>query len=77
MIAFVLIFFFLPETKQLTLEELDQVFSIPTETFAKHQLTKALPYFFKRYVFFQKDAKLEPLIKVDESLRVKGENSSA
>ena len=26
-----------------------------------YQLTKALPYFFRRYVFFNKDATLEPL----------------
>jgi hypothetical protein len=53
------------ETKQRTLEELDQVFSVPTSVFAKYQVTKVLPYFFKRWVFFQRDAHLEPLYKVE------------
>ena len=30
-----------------------------------YQLTKALPYFFKRYVFMNKDATLEPLYHFD------------
>ncbi|OBW68124.1 MAG: Amidohydrolase 2 [Aureobasidium pullulans] len=65
LLAFCLIFLFVPETKQRTLEELDQVFAVPTRTHAKYQLTKALPYFFKRYVFRNKAAKLEPLYKFD------------
>ncbi|CAF0905932.1 unnamed protein product [Adineta steineri] len=38
LIGWVAIFFILPETKGRTLEELDQVFSIPTSTHAKYQL---------------------------------------
>ena len=53
------------ETKRLTLEELDQVFSIPTHVFAKYQLTKALPYFIKRWIFFRRNTHLEPLYKVE------------
>jgi sugar porter (SP) family MFS transporter len=60
-IAFIMIFFFVPETKQRTLEELDQIFSVPVSTFANYQLTKALPYWFKRYVFFRESARLPPL----------------
>jgi len=63
--AFVLIFFWVPETKQRTLEELDYVFAVPTRTHAKYQLTKALPYWFKRYVFMNKNATLEPLYHFD------------
>ena len=59
--AFVMIFLWVPETKQRTLEELDYVFAVPTRQHMSYQLTKALPYFFKRYVFFNKDATLEPL----------------
>ncbi|KZF19963.1 hypothetical protein L228DRAFT_214301 [Xylona heveae TC161] len=65
-IALCMIFLFVPETKQRTLEELDYIFAVPTRTHVHHQLTKALPYFFKRYVFFNKDAVLEPLYKFDE-----------
>jgi len=64
-LAFIMIFFFVPETKQRTLEELDQIFSVPTGVFAKYQLTKALPYFFKRWIFLRRNARLEPLYKVE------------
>ena len=39
--------------------------AVPTRTHAKYQLTKALPYWFKRFVFMNKDAKLEPLYHFD------------
>ncbi|KAK7923206.1 hypothetical protein PG985_007277 [Apiospora marii] len=64
-VAFWMIFFLVPETKQRTLEELDYVFGVPMGKFASYQVTKATPFWFKRYVFFQKDAKLEPLYHVE------------
>jgi len=60
-----MIFLWVPETKQRTLEELDYVFAVSTRTYMKYQLTEALPYFFKRWVFFNKNAKLEPLYRFD------------
>ncbi|KAJ7057081.1 general substrate transporter [Mycena amicta] len=63
--AFVLIFFLLPETKQRTLKELDYIFAVPTRTHANYQLTTWLPWFVKRYVFWQKEARLEPLYQLD------------
>ena len=63
--ALIMIFFWVPETKQRTLEELDYVFAVPTRTHMKYQLTKALPYWLKRYVLFQKNARLEPLYRFD------------
>ena len=63
--ALALIFCFVPETKQRTLEELDYVFAVPTHTHARYQLTKALPWWFNRYVLFRKGAKLESLYKFD------------
>jgi MFS family permease len=42
-IAFCMIFLFVPETKQRTLEELDYVFAVPTRKHMSYQLTKALP----------------------------------
>ncbi|KAI3399308.1 hypothetical protein diail_7263 [Diaporthe ilicicola] len=60
-VAFVMIFFWVPETKQKTLEELDYVFAVPTSKFAQYQLTEAAPWWFKRYVCFQKNATLRPL----------------
>ncbi|KXL50891.1 hypothetical protein M433DRAFT_60963 [Acidomyces richmondensis BFW] len=63
--AFVMIFFFVPETKQRTLEELDYVFAVPTRKHGKYHVTKSLPYFFKRWVAMDKKAKLEPLYTFD------------
>lgn len=59
--ALIMIFFWVPETKQRTLEELDYVFAVPTRKHMSYQLTKALPYFIKRHVMRQKNARLEPL----------------
>lgn len=64
-LAFFMILVFVPETKQRTLEELDQVFSVPTSKHISYQLTEAVPYFFKRHVFRNKNAKLEPLYSFD------------
>ncbi|GAP90125.2 putative hexose transporter [Rosellinia necatrix] len=64
-LGFVLIFLWVPETKQRTLEELDYVFAVPSTLFIKYQFTKALPWWFKRWVLFQKDATLEPLYRFD------------
>ncbi|KAL4415800.1 hypothetical protein CABS03_03007 [Colletotrichum abscissum] len=64
-VALVMIFFWLPETKQRTLEELDYVFAVPTRVFMRYQLTEALPYWFRRWVLFRRDAALEPLYKFD------------
>ncbi|KAI1906800.1 hypothetical protein LOZ12_000944 [Ophidiomyces ophidiicola] len=42
-------YFCLPETKALSLEELDQVFSVPTTTHMNHYRAM-LPWYFKKYV---------------------------
>jgi hypothetical protein len=42
-IAFCMIFLFVPETKQRTLEELDYVFAVPIRTHVNYQLFTALP----------------------------------
>ncbi|MCJ1394720.1 hypothetical protein MMC18_007600 [Xylographa bjoerkii] len=55
-IALILIFLFLPETKQRTLEELDYVFAVPTRTHAHYQMTQVLPWWIKRWVLFRKGA---------------------
>ncbi|OJJ51536.1 hypothetical protein ASPZODRAFT_163358 [Penicilliopsis zonata CBS 506.65] len=63
--AFVMIFLWVPETKQRTLEELDCVFSVPTSVHMHYQVTKALPYWVRRYILRQ-DVQLEPLYNFDE-----------
>jgi hypothetical protein len=60
-LALVLVFLFLPETKQRTLEELDHVFAVPTRRFIKYQTTEVLPWAFRRHVLREKYAELRPL----------------
>lgn len=64
--ALIMIFLFVPETKQRTLEELDYIFAVPTRVHMKYQVCKALPYWFKRYVF-RMDVELEPLYKLGQA----------
>ncbi|KAJ5439383.1 uncharacterized protein N7458_010381 [Penicillium daleae] len=56
-IGWVLVLLFVPETKALTLEELDQVFSVPTRKHASYQIKNAI-WHFRVWVLRQK---LEPL----------------
>ncbi|KAK4056872.1 hypothetical protein OIO90_002122 [Microbotryomycetes sp. JL221] len=64
--AFWLIFFLCPETKQRTLEELDYVFAVPVGTHASYQARETMPYFFRRWIKFDKTAKLRSLYDFDE-----------
>jgi hypothetical protein len=63
LVAWFLIFLFLPETKQKTLEELDYVFAVPNRKMASHALGRVAPWAIRRYVFMRKDAVCEPLYK--------------
>lgn len=63
-----MIFCFLPETKQRTLEELDYIFAVPTRRFMRYQFTQALPWWFKRWVLFQKNATCPDLYQFDEHI---------
>lgn len=64
-VALIMIFFFVPETMQRTLEELDWVFAVPTGKFIRYQVTKAVPYFCRRWILFDRSAKLAPLYHFD------------
>ncbi|KAJ5669908.1 sugar transporter [Penicillium maclennaniae] len=65
-LALIMIFLWVPETKQLTLEELDYVFAVPTRTFMKYQIAEALPYFIKRWILWRRDATLRQLFQLEE-----------
>ena len=68
-LAVVLVFLFVPETRLKTLDELDEVFSVPTRTFVKYQFTEYLPWFVRRYGLQQKEAELRPLREEYRELR--------
>ncbi|KJA22446.1 hypothetical protein HYPSUDRAFT_67116 [Hypholoma sublateritium FD-334 SS-4] len=65
-VAFVMIFFLLPETKQRTLEELDYVFAVPTSKHISYQAKVFLPYFIKKWIFFRRFTTLKPLYNFEE-----------
>lgn len=50
LVALALIFLFVPETKQKSLEELDQVFSVSTHRHASYQMNEVLPWWGKKWV---------------------------
>ncbi|PVH97140.1 putative sugar transporter [Periconia macrospinosa] len=62
LIAWGMIFCFVRETKQLTLEELDQVFSVPTSQYIGYETKVWLPYFIKRHIFRNKNVVKPPPI---------------
>ena len=65
-VGWVVVLFTLPETKALTLEELDFVFSISTTRHARYQLKNTI-WHFRRYVLFQRNLKpLAPLYKTED-----------
>lgn len=60
-LAFVVIFFIVPETMRKTLEELDFVFAVPTRKHAAYQLNVWLPWICKRWLLWRRGASLPPL----------------
>jgi hypothetical protein len=44
-----MILLFVPETKQRSLEELDQVFAVPIRQFMTYQRTEVVPWFINKY----------------------------
>jgi len=57
----------LPETAKLSLEELDQVFSVPTSRQIAHG-AKSPKYWFQKYIL-RKDVHMEPLYEIDPSMQ--------
>lgn len=65
-VALILVFLFVPETRLKTLDQLDDVFSIGTRRFIKYQVQVYLPWWFRRYVMKEKKAELQPLEEREE-----------
>jgi hypothetical protein len=49
-LALCMIFLWVPETKQRTLEELDYIFAVPTRVHIRYQVTKALPLVLQLFI---------------------------
>ena len=64
-LALVLVFLFMPETRLKTLDELDDVFAVPTRRFVRYQLMEWLPWFTKRYVLRKKGVDARPTMLGD------------
>ncbi|EEH42377.2 uncharacterized protein PADG_07197 [Paracoccidioides brasiliensis Pb18] len=64
-VGFCLVLLFMPETKGKTLEELDQVFSVPTMVHAKYGVAE-LVYVFRKYLLRQKGLKKVVLFEKDD-----------
>ena len=69
-LAFWMIFWWLPETKQKTLEELDYVFAVPTRTHMKYQQGQVAPYWIKRYILRKKGLTEPRLYKEEEVQKI-------
>jgi MFS family permease len=64
-VAFLVIFLIVPETKQRTLEELDYIFGVPMRRHVRYQVGTWLPWWVRRYLFFRREARLEPLYHLE------------
>ncbi|KZL80399.1 glycosyl hydrolase [Colletotrichum incanum] len=62
-LALVMVFLLLEETKRRSLEDLDLVFAVSKRDFVRHQVFEYLPWFFKRYFLGKKKAK--PSLYID------------
>lgn len=71
LIAWVMVFCFVRETKQLTLEELDQVFSVPTSKYLAHETKVWLPYMLKRHVLRKRIPRPPQIIEKEELVEKK------
>ncbi|KAI1374386.1 hypothetical protein F4677DRAFT_447380 [Hypoxylon crocopeplum] len=65
LVAFVLVFLLVEETKRRSLEDLDLVFAVRKRDFVRHQVRTYLPWFFRRYVLGRDAGGDKPSLYVD------------
>ncbi|MCJ1470762.1 hypothetical protein MMC07_009409 [Pseudocyphellaria aurata] len=74
-VALVMIFLWVPETAQRTLEELDYIFAVPTRRHMSYQVFTWLPFVFNRFVL-RKDVKFVSLYRFRGSHGESGYNEN-
>ena len=69
-LALLLVFLFVRETKLKTLDELDEVFAIDMTTYIRFVATEQLPWWWRTHVLRRKDGEDKPTIKNRKYIRV-------
>ncbi len=64
LVAFVLVFLLVEETKRRSLEELDLIFAVRKRKFMRYQVFQYLPWFWRRY-FQRKKGEEKPSLYID------------
>ena len=64
MLAFFMVLLWVPETANRTLEDLSQIFAVPTTKHMTYQFNSFLPWIYRRYVR-RRDVELRPLYQED------------
>lgn len=64
LVAFVLVFLLVEETKRRSLEDLDLVFAVPKRAFIRYQVFEYLPWFWRRYARGRRDEE-KPSLYID------------
>ena len=54
LIALAMVFLWMPETKQRSLEQLDYIFSVPMRRHMSFQLQEVAPWWFRRWILFRR-----------------------
>lgn len=72
LVAFIMVFLLVEETRRLSLEELDLVYGYPKSKFINYQLRQRLPYFIRRYIFLQ--SKVDEPVDYDQFLLTQSEH---
>ncbi|KAH6683384.1 putative polyol transporter 5 [Halenospora varia] len=75
-VALIMIFLFMPETKQRSLEELDYVFAVTTRRHAGYQLFEVLPWWIRRYIFMRKGKPCPELYHFEEEVWTESDNEN-
>lgn len=67
-----MVYFFVPETKQFTLEELDEVFDVPLRTRCKHELLELWPNF-QSTILRRRNVKRQPPLGPHKRMALRSE----